>query len=282
MTPTPVRQVLSKNCFAPCCTRYRKEATETLSSDIPPLYLSCRRELVDWLWEVAEEFHILNHTYHLAVRLMDRFHSCTVFDISHYQLNALVHIIIAAKMEEIAPPSFQELEQKCRFSEASMRQMELVVLQQLGWNCNPVTASSFVGLYLVGAVRSHDVVFYEETGQTHDVTEEMQFYVRQYASFFVDLAVQDGKISTLFAPSVIAAAGVVAARRFLHLSPPMDDALCAFLGHPSSVVSTCLDQLNACYIATFGEEDTKAVNSPDQLAAFPRSQDSQESVAMAQ
>ena len=76
----------------------------------PLINKSMRAILVDWLDEVAEEYHLVTETLYLTVNYIDRFLSSEVIiDPSKLQLVGVACLLIASKIEEIYPPEVSEL-----------------------------------------------------------------------------------------------------------------------------------------------------------------------------
>jgi hypothetical protein len=63
--------------------------------------------LVDWLVEVVDEFQLSQETLFLAVTLLDRFMSVKAVLCCQLQLLGVTCLWVAAKYEEVMPPSLQ-------------------------------------------------------------------------------------------------------------------------------------------------------------------------------
>lgn len=74
----------------------------------PDLTHNMRSILVDWLQEVAEEYHLTVDTLALAVAYLDRFLSRMSVSRSKLQLLGTTCVYLAAKFEEIYPPEIAE------------------------------------------------------------------------------------------------------------------------------------------------------------------------------
>lgn len=75
----------------------------------PLINKSMRAILVDWLVEVAEEYHLVPETLYLSVNYIDRVLSSNMMiDPSKLQLVGISCMLIASKMEEIYPPEITE------------------------------------------------------------------------------------------------------------------------------------------------------------------------------
>ena len=74
----------------------------------PDLTHNMRSILVDWLQEVAEEYHLSLDTLALAIAYLDRFLSKMSVSRSKLQLLGTTCMYLAAKFEEIYPPEIAE------------------------------------------------------------------------------------------------------------------------------------------------------------------------------
>jgi cyclin A len=63
--------------------------------------------LVDWLVEVVDEFQLSQETLFLAITLLDRFMSVKPVLCCQLQLLGVTCLWVAAKYEEVMPPSLQ-------------------------------------------------------------------------------------------------------------------------------------------------------------------------------
>lgn len=70
---------------------------------------SMRAVLMDWLVQVHFRFNLLPETLFLCVNCVDRFLSYKVVSLGKLQLVGATALLIAAKYEEINPPSVQEI-----------------------------------------------------------------------------------------------------------------------------------------------------------------------------
>nr|CAB3465865.1 unnamed protein product [Digitaria exilis] len=77
----------------------------TIQKDITP---SMRAILIDWLVEVAEEYHLVPDTLYLTVNYIDRYLSGNKIGRQRLQLLGVACMLIAAKNEEICAPQAEE------------------------------------------------------------------------------------------------------------------------------------------------------------------------------
>ncbi|KAM8966839.1 G1/S-specific cyclin-E2 [Pelodytes ibericus] len=132
-----------------------KETRYTHSSRVlinhPSLNTDMRTILMDWLIEVSEVYALHRETFYLAQDFFDRF-MLTQNRVSKgmLQLIGVSCLFIAAKLEEIYPPKINEFayvtDGAC--CEDDIIEMELIILKALKWDLSPVTAISWLNLYL--------------------------------------------------------------------------------------------------------------------------------------
>ena len=104
-----------------------------------------RAILVDWLVEVAEEYHLQPQTLWLCVAYVDRFLAIQPVDRSRLQLVGVVCMLIAAKYWEIYPPTIDDFVyiSDHTYDRAQVLSMERSVLQALRFQLTVPTAWEF-------------------------------------------------------------------------------------------------------------------------------------------
>ena len=75
----------------------------------PVLKQEMRKTLVSWLVEVCEFFKLSVETWFIAVNLVDRYCDRQRIGMEAYQLLGVAAVLIAAKYEEITPPTVKDL-----------------------------------------------------------------------------------------------------------------------------------------------------------------------------
>ncbi|XP_053673745.1 G1/S-specific cyclin-E [Anopheles nili] len=126
----------------------------------PGLQPRMRSILLDWLNEVCEVYKLHRETFYLAMDYVDRYLSRRKeMKKTHLQLLGITALFIAAKVEEIYPPKIGEFayvtDGACTAED--ILQEELLVLCDLDWNVNPVTAIGWLGLYMQTNVSHRDM-----------------------------------------------------------------------------------------------------------------------------
>jgi len=72
------------------------------------LSFTMRTTLIDWLVEVAQEYNLRRQTLYLTVNYVDRYLSCKTISRSRLQLVGITCMWLAAKYEELDPPTADE------------------------------------------------------------------------------------------------------------------------------------------------------------------------------
>jgi cyclin E len=75
----------------------------------PDFPQSFRNILIDWIFEVSQEFKLHRETTHLSINYLDRYLSTKAgVKKSKLQLLGITSLFIAAKLEEIYPPNVRD------------------------------------------------------------------------------------------------------------------------------------------------------------------------------
>nr|XP_012612407.1 G2/mitotic-specific cyclin-B3 isoform X1 [Microcebus murinus]XP_012612409.1 G2/mitotic-specific cyclin-B3 isoform X1 [Microcebus murinus] len=122
-------------------TKYMKRQTE-INSDM-------RAILVDWLVEIQTSFEMNHETLYLAVKLVDHYLMEVVCKKEKLQLLGCTAFLIAAKFEEIHPPSVDDFLYICAdvYCRDEMHTMELSILEALKFDINIPVAYHFLRRY---------------------------------------------------------------------------------------------------------------------------------------
>ncbi|XP_073461919.1 G1/S-specific cyclin-E1 [Aquarana catesbeiana] len=117
----------------------------------PELQQSMRAILLDWLMEVSEVYKLHRETFYLAQDFFDRFMAIQENVVkSSLQLIGITSLFIAAKLEEIYPPKLHQFayitDGAC--TEDEIVCMELIIMKALKWCLTPMTAVSWLNIYL--------------------------------------------------------------------------------------------------------------------------------------
>lgn len=121
---------------------------------VPPHFLASQHDinatmrgiLVDWLVEVGEEYKLQRETLHLCVNYIDRFLTHVPVARSKLQLVGVGCMIVAAKYEDVSPPTVDDLVyiSDNTYTRDEILAMEGAVLQRLNFDLSAVTSIAFL------------------------------------------------------------------------------------------------------------------------------------------
>ena len=220
-------------------------------------YLDVRRDLVEYVAQVAGRLQLRNETVHLAMVYVDRFRSRVHVQGARLLLSGVAALVVAAKFLD---NSFEGkcdglIPFKCSHVLAALGNpagittrvlvaYERRVLDALHWQLLTVTPSSFVCAYHVKGIFTVD----DTAGClcTTSPTPEDQRQVWHYTKYFCELVTLHG-LSCTFGISVSAAASVAAARTIVGIHPPWPESLAHRLGHAHTQVEGCASAIVDLY-----------------------------------
>jgi hypothetical protein len=210
-----------------------------------------RRILVEWMFGAGRgELQLLPVTLHLAVAYLDSAVTKLgdqVVKPARLQLLAVACILTAAKMEEKEErvPLVYELNQLCQsgYTAQLIVKMESLLLSLLEWNLSLVTPRHFLELYQsAGAFEvHHDECLCSSPIPAYKIATTQRSQ-REYAKLFVDLCLYDHNFVN-YRPSVVAAAALVAARRYLKITPLWPHRLAKATKWDYEGLSQCAEQI---------------------------------------
>ena len=187
--------------------------------------------LMDWLVEVAEEYHLNNETLQLAKHYIDRFLSISKVSRSRLQLVGVAGMLVAAKFEEVFPPSVDDFVyiSDNTFSRAEVIGMESLMLNSLKFDLTNPTAVEFLTRY--SSLASAD------------------FVVVSLAKYLVELTLLDyGMIA--FLPSHIALSCIMLAGHAQHGHPALPRQLQRFVvDSERDVIGQCVLSIHKLWIS---------------------------------
>ena len=130
-------------------SRHRPSTMQQLENQ-SDITLDMRHILLDWLVEVAQEYHLVHESYFRAVDLIDRFLYKTP-NVSRgiLQLAGCACLLIASKMEEIFPPEVDDLVyiSDNTYSRNEMIDMELTIVKTLNLDLQFPLVTDFLNVY---------------------------------------------------------------------------------------------------------------------------------------
>lgn len=224
-------------------------------------YLPYRRYLVDWMSDVGEQCRLHNTTIHVSVLLLDKIFRTTEIPRSKWQLLATSCISIAAKYEEAEEhcPHIPELLRLTKLSTAgytslTFREGELEVLRHLGWRLRAVPPLHAVGYFL-----SKGSCFVDDRWQSRNLIEKIPKYVKKYAEFFCNLALQDYSFQQ-YLPTQLAAAILYASRVALQLEPRWRPELVRLTGYEESDIEEIFRHVWTYYEEQFPGHGARSIS----------------------
>ncbi|KAK4481535.1 hypothetical protein RD792_012436 [Penstemon davidsonii] len=126
------------------------------------LTANMRELLIDWLFEVAEEYKVTSDTLYLTVSYIDRFLSTNAITRNNLQLLGVSSMLIASKYEEISP---QKVEVFCditanKYTKSEVVKMEADVLESLRFEMGNPTVKTFLRRFIRIALEDYGVDFF--------------------------------------------------------------------------------------------------------------------------
>lgn len=109
-----------------------------------------RAVLLDWMFEVSQEYGLKRDSVYFAINFVDRYLSKCVVERSSLQLIGVTALWMGSKMEEMMPPPIQDfsLATDGCCSVEDMVAMERKITCCFGWRLMPCTAYSFASCFL--------------------------------------------------------------------------------------------------------------------------------------
>mgnify|MGYP003879797029 FL=1 len=142
-----------------------------------------------------------------------------------------------------------------------LEKTELMILEVLDWKLRSVTPPQFLELFL-----AKGVVFSTDSSLIRAIDGKLLRYIRKYAEFFADLALQEYSFNR-FDSHTVACACIAASRKFVGLRPSWNDQLTELTTATWEQISTCFSEILQVYQNTFPESAEKNKKQLD--AAHP-------------
>lgn len=224
-------------------------------------YLPYRRYLVDWMSDVGEQYRLHSTTVHVSVLYLDKIFRSEHIPRSQWQLFATACITVAAKYEEAEEhcPHIPELLKFTKLSQyghdsLSFRDGEVEVLKRLGWQLR-----AFPALHVVGYLLAKGVCFVDDSWQGRHLIPKIPKYIKKYAEFFCNLALQDYSFQQ-YRPSKLAAAAVMASRVALQVEPKWRPELARLTGYDEFEIYPIFNHLWSYYEEQFPGHGSRSIS----------------------
>ncbi|KAI8849719.1 cyclin-like protein [Chytridium lagenaria] len=179
-----------------------------------------RAILVDWLVEVHHKFRLLPETLYMTVNIIDRFLSLRVVSLVKLQLVGVTAMFIAAKYEEVVPPSVKNFIYMADngYTDEEILKAERYVLAVLDFNLQYPSPMSFL--------------------RRCSKAEHYDIQTRTLAKYLMEISLVDHRFLDV-PPSLVAAGGLYLARKMLRRGP-WDKNLTHYSGYTESEVNKCV------------------------------------------
>lgn len=210
---------------------------ETVQKDITH---NMRSILVDWLVEVGEEYKLSPQTLFLAVNYVDRLLGLRSINRNKLQLLGITSMLVAAKYEEIYPPTIDEFVyiSDNTYSRREVLMMESILLTALQFNLSAPTSWEFIRGFCSSA----------------QIGDRPKFLAHFLAELFMMFP-----CSLRYRPSVIAASAMFLALHVLHL-PPWVHGLLRLADNDHELLRQCIEDLHAAHQKIISEgQSLKAI-----------------------
>jgi cyclin A len=154
--------------------------------------------LVDWLVEVSEEYKLHTETLFLSINYIDRFLSRNNVQRGKLQLVGITCMLVAAKYEEIYPPSVEDFVyiSDNAYTRENVIAEEVKLLNSLNFHCTVATSRQFLRRFAKAARADHE---------THELSH-----------YLAELSLLDMQF-VKYPPSVVAASALLIAINTTHL-----------------------------------------------------------------
>eukprot|EP00808_Paulinella_micropora_P008561 g38044.t1 len=200
----------------------------------PAAHIQHRSVLIDYIFEITDEFALSATTAHIAVKYMDIILSSQDADADNgkriptdrWQLVVMVSLWISAKLHEVNPPTLLDLYEAAGqfYHPLLIKAFEIEVLQKLDWRLHVVVPLQFLDLW-----GENGLVFPGDRSENKPVTAAKTTNLSKCLRYFACVGVQDYE-SEAFLPSHVAAGMVAASRSALRIEPAWNGQLTIVTG----------------------------------------------------
>ena len=184
---------------------------DTSEKEFSELYRSYRPKLLSYIKKQCISYKLSTKTYYLSIIYLDilsqKINNNNIYLLEIY---ATCCFILAMKFIEIDPPcpdytSFKGIEDKNTISSRDLFKYEIIIVKQLDYHLDIVTAYDVLGILFMCGIISEE----EEEGKPKEFVRN----VYNYAKKIVDRAIDSDEISELYNSIQIAFSAVYIARR---------------------------------------------------------------------
>lgn len=190
-----------------------------------------RERVAEWLLEMAEYFRCDVDIFSKAMTIFDSFiHKSSVVP-DKLQASGAVALLLATKIEQHMPVSADRIARQIdeTYSVATLKEIELKMLDALNWNLNVPGPHDFLTLFLAN-IRE----------PAHVIPEELRT-VQRHSQIFIDMCYLDHTIPP-YGPRIIAATAL----QYFLLGAPRFESESPSLQGWSDLDEPSIEQLNYC------------------------------------
>jgi cyclin B len=185
-----------------------------------------RSILVDWLVEVHQKYHLRPVTLFLTINIVDRYLAAVRVPRKRLQLVGVVAMFIAAKFEEIQPPTLKDYVYIAdnAYTKSDVMNLECVMLSTLKFRVCVPTVAQFL-----------------ECFQRANKCDKVHGKV---SSYLAELALMDQRLASQ-PPSLLAAASVLLSNDLVGRNPRWPSALVRHARHTEIELQSCVTDIRA-------------------------------------
>eukprot|EP00457_Paulinella_chromatophora_P004161 gb/GEZN01004171.1/.p1 GENE.gb/GEZN01004171.1/~~gb/GEZN01004171.1/.p1 ORF type:complete len:311 (+),score=36.44 gb/GEZN01004171.1/:25-957(+) len=228
------RESLAEQEHRACLTTLLEQEKAIRSYVSPACHVQHRSALIDYIFEITDDFSLCATTAHIAVKFMDILLSRADAGVDsakrlpqdRWQLVAMVSLWVAAKLYEVNSPTLGDLyEAAGQFYHPNLiKAFEIDILKRLDWRLLEVVPLQFLDLW-----NENGLVFQGDLFENKPVIESRVANLSKCLRYFSCVGVQDYE-SEAFYPSHVAAGMVAASRSALRIEPVWNRKLSVVTG----------------------------------------------------
>eukprot|EP00457_Paulinella_chromatophora_P007675 gb/GEZN01007699.1/.p1 GENE.gb/GEZN01007699.1/~~gb/GEZN01007699.1/.p1 ORF type:complete len:322 (-),score=37.21 gb/GEZN01007699.1/:515-1480(-) len=213
-----------------CLNTMRQQEMHIRSFDSDPYHIQHRPALIEYVFEITDEFGLSATTAHMSVKYMDIMLACAdkgrKIPSDRWQLVVMVSLWIAAKLHEVKAPTLTDLYEAAGqfYHPLLIKAFEIEVLEALEWRLNVVVPLQFLELW-----DQNGLVFEQDRLGKKPLNSAKAANLTKCLRYFACVGVQDYQ-SEAFLPSHVAAGMIAASRAALRIEPVWNKDLTEITG----------------------------------------------------
>ena len=179
-------------------------------------HIKYRKVLIDLIHNYAKKMKLETHTIHMAVSYLDAYFAQEIqVQKTEMQLISLGCLVIASKFCEDSYFTTKEYHYSLKpiYSCTSLVDIEIKIVQSLGWDLRSRTPYEFLHFYL-----SRGCVFSTDKTLVRKMDHNLLRYLRKFSEFILDMSLNDYEFNK-YQSHVVAASAIACARKALGIIP---------------------------------------------------------------